>query len=215
MTKREEERGRKRGSGDDLDDPKQQTKRSRSSSSHSMDSVSTISTNRSPSVSPVRHRRSDAKSTRHRTRSLSPVRSRSPKKRRYSDSSSHDSDASYSSPKRRYSRSSERTRDRDYKRKPRESSPDERGRSKYSTRDRYRGDESRTRNAERVRESGRDATRRNHGRYPSRSVSPPASKQRFGHGREDNDKSAQPRRERSLSPFSKRLALTQAMNMGR
>lgn len=63
------------------------------------------------------------------------------------------------------------------------------------------------------------------GRSRSRSRSPYAGssrryKERDGNGadrtgRPQTTKPAQPPRERSLSPFSKRLALTQAMNMGR
>jgi hypothetical protein len=45
--------------------------------------------------------------------------------------------------------------------------------------------------------------------------SPPAQAQPSGRSRQDHRVRPEPPRERSLSPFSKRLALTQAMNHAR
>ncbi|KAL4888427.1 zinc knuckle-domain-containing protein [Aspergillus ambiguus] len=197
LAKREEERGRKR----DLDEPDVPTdphtsKRARSASSHSVSSVSTISTNRSRSASP--RRGSYAASVHDRTRSRSPR----PRKRRYSDSSSDMSASSYSSGERTRSRSREWTSERNIRRRHRESSPEERGRARNISRNGSRRARTRSRSVDPSRISRSRISDHRHAR---------------GHGeRADRDRRApEPRRERSLSPYSKRLALTQAMNIGR
>lgn len=221
LTKREEERGRKRDfDAGDLADVRQQTsKRARSSSSHSVSSVSTISTNRPPSASPTRHRSYDAKSSRPRTRSLSPDYSKSGK-RRYSYSSSDYSNSSVERPR---SRSRELTRDRNTRRRRRESSPVERGRPKHLSRNGSRGDRSRSQSMDRSRIARErrsvtpDAVRErkyNRRSFSRDNMSPPGNERRSGLGRSDAP-AQPPRKERSLSPYSKRLALTQAMNMAK
>lgn len=219
LAKREEERGRKR----DEDAQGLPLRRPRSESVHSMSSVSTISTNRSHSRSPPRHSRG-----RDRGGSVSSHHSKT-KKRRYSDSSPG-SVSSYSSGERARSHSREWARDRNTRRRRRESSPGERGRRVNSSQDRGRRYRSRTRSMDRdqIAKDRRSMTPETlHGRdYPTRrprgSMSPPEpshSRSENAHSRrprhETNNPALQPRRERSLSPYSKRLVLTQAMNVGR
>ncbi|KAL2872171.1 zinc finger CCHC-type containing 10 [Aspergillus lucknowensis] len=218
LAQRQEERGRKRDLDDELDPPGgrgQASKRTRSISTASMSSVSTISTNRSRSESPRRERYEDRRAG-VRGKSQTSRHSWS-RKRRHSDSSSGYSVSSYSSRERSRTRSPERN----IRRRRRESSPKERGRA----RDISRGDDhryrSRSHNIDRV-----QTTR------ARRSISPEEIAPRRGHTRPSHpgaqhtnlyDKRREdpmnhphpPRRERSLSPYSKRLALTQAMNIGR
>lgn len=209
LAKREEERGRKRDQ--DEFDPlggQGQPKRARSESSHSMSSVSTISTNRSPSRSPSR-RDSDHQ-----------------RKRRYSASSDDGSVSSYSSGKNTRSRSGEWTRERNTRRRRQESSPGERGRRRNlskdgdrryrsSNRSRDRGEIARGRRSMTPNAMGEQGHHRNHPRenftfHESRSEQPHSRRLRH----HPDASSARPPREHSMSPFSKRLALTQAMNMG-
>ncbi|KAL2004028.1 hypothetical protein VTN02DRAFT_826 [Thermoascus thermophilus] len=243
LAKQEKERGRKRDLDDDdelLDGQDQSRKRARSISADSFSSVSTISTNRSRSESPKRRRRYDTRDSRER----SPGRTASPsphgstrRKRRYSDSDSEYSYSSASPVGRRHSRSTERQRERDRntRRRHRESSPEERGRRSDSTRRGSRRDRSRKRSMDksriaRERRSMTPKSQRGPDHHASTSQSPfgesrpprdPSyeypDRQRSERGRRDRDGSSAPSppRERSLSPFSKRLALTQAMNMGR
>ncbi|KAL3249512.1 hypothetical protein ABHI18_011557, partial [Aspergillus niger] len=219
LAKREEERGRKRehDEADPLDSRTQTSKRARSASSHSVSSVSTISTSRSHSRSPSRHADYGARKSHGRTRSISSHVS-GPRKRRYSDASSHDSAVSYSSRDRdSRSRSREWQGDRNTRRRRRESSPEERGRPRHMSRDRERRDRSRSQSVDhsRIARARRSATPE---KRPERSY--PASRDyRDGPGRSQKDGRGQgrappPPRERSLSPYSKRLALTQSMNMG-
>ncbi|KAL2802131.1 zinc knuckle-domain-containing protein [Aspergillus granulosus] len=214
LAQREEERGRRR----DLDESEPRdsrgltSERTRSISSVSGSSVSTISTNRSRSASPRR-----GEGTRgRRAKSLTSHHSFS-RKRRHSDSSSGYSVSSYSSKERSRSRSPERN----IRRRRRESSPKERGRPRNMSRD----DDRRDRNKSRSRNI--DKNRNTRGRrsvtpektipersYATRSPSIDKLHVPYNEKREDGRNRPFPRRERSLSPYSKRLALTQAMNMG-
>lgn len=208
LAKREEDRGRKRDQDgfDSLGGQGLQPKRARSESSHSMSSVSTVSTNRSPSQSPSRHDSGQ-------------------RKRRYTASSSDRSVSSYSSGKDTRSRSREWTRERNTRRRRREASPGERGRRRDLSRDgsrRYRS-RSRSRDRDEIAKGRRSMTpnsTREQKQYRRRSREnrtslEPSLTSHSRQPRYNPDNSApQPPRERSLSPFSKRLALTQAMNMG-
>ncbi|RAL00286.1 zinc finger CCHC-type containing 10 [Aspergillus ibericus CBS 121593] len=219
LAKREEERGRKREfeEADPLDNRSQMSKRARSASSDSASSVATISTTRSRSRSPPGRGDYGARNSHDRTRSVS---SHPPgqRKRRYSDASSHNSAVSYSSGERgTRSRSREWQGDRNTRRRRRESSPEERGRPRHLSRDRERRDRSRSRSVDqsRVARARRSVTpeRLPESNYPgpkdpSRSHASNLGEDRRGQGRPPA------RRERSLSPYSKRLALTQAMNLG-
>ncbi|KAI0100133.1 zinc knuckle-domain-containing protein [Nemania sp. FL0031] len=217
LAKREAERARQRESEQDDDV-------SRRSRSASYDSVSTISTRGHPSPSRPRESLSPPRPSRA-TRSPSPIRGSSRRR-------SYDSGSDYG---RRYSPSPEGN-NRGMK------SPEPiRRRTRSPSRDdsprRERFD-----SEERLADHRHGGRRR--GRYsqsPSRSP-PPESRRRFRsrspqHGRQDsnptryNDRPTGPggrnsreqregpprrdARERSLSPFSKRLALTQAMNASR
>lgn len=234
LAKRDEERGRKRDveevSG--MDDGRDPIKRARSVSSSSMSSVSTISTNRSRTESPARRQSYDGRDRRMSSRPPSPRYSTS-RKRRYSDSpSSYSSDSSRS---RSRSRSRNISANRNTRRRRRESSPNERGRSRTIDRQGGLRDRSRSNSVERSRiartrrsrtpaDAGRseypDADRRSSDR---RSNSPPLQSAGRRHPQQQayDDRTAPThgsmpsRRERSLSPYSKRLALTQAMGMQR
>ena len=218
LSKREEERGRKRDRdvSDSLGGQDHMSKRARSESSHSMNSVSTISTSRSHSRSPPRHSDGhDRTGSRH---------SRA-RKRRYSDSSSGRSVSSSSSHERIYSQSHEWTHDRNTRRRRQESSPGERGRARELSRNSRQRNKSRSRDRGLIAKGRRSMTpeklhEQNYPRRHSRDNTAPSepSHNRFQsrRSRHDPDNPAnQPRREGSLSPFSKRLALTQAMNAGK
>lgn len=175
------------------------------SASNSSVSVSTISTNMSRSPSPrnsaIRKPMSMSRSPQRRkpaldeSRSLtrSPSISRSPPPRHLTDSekkrrrNSVSSIESYTSEDRRKSR--ERTDSRSTRRRYQQTSPPTRGR-RTESRSPYRG----RRRLSNDRQRGRD---------------------RFSDGGPPRDTYRPPPKERSLSPFSKRLALTQAMNMSR
>lgn len=183
-------------------------KPSRSPSPYSTTSISTISTRRSSSRSPVRR---DSRSPR---RSL-------PHKRRASSEDSYSS----SSPRRRDSVSpipdyNKRTRRHSY-------SPDERGRSmdpdrrgswrrRTSSPSMDRSRIARTRRSMTTRRA--ESPRRNH-QYPPHQRQPreqrDGNKETLDDRRDRRVKNDVSRRDRSLSPYSKRLALTQAMNMGK
>ncbi|PQE23975.1 zinc knuckle-domain-containing protein [Rutstroemia sp. NJR-2017a WRK4] len=205
----EKDRGRKRERDDDLGTGASKRRRSLSSAS----SVSTISTNISRSPSPRETRRMSnsypSKSTR---------RSRSPSQ---SNRYSRDSLSVSRSPPRGEIRDSEKKRRRD----------------SYSSVDSYSSaDREDTRKQSRERASSRSIRRRLNDRSPdargrrTESRSPDRGRRRLSndrrrieepqsHGNPEREayiSSARPppRRERSLSPFSKRLALTQAMNRG-
>ncbi|KAJ5086324.1 hypothetical protein NUU61_007631 [Penicillium alfredii] len=214
LAKRDEERGRKRDlDGEDTTGRNGQSpKPARSMSSDSMNSVSTISTSRSYSASPARHDRGNSHGDGHRDSVSPPAKSR---KRRYSDYSEGYSASSYSGARQR-SGSREWAEDRNTRRRRRETSPEERGRHRGSERhgsqqDRHSHSVDQSRVAK-----GRHSLTPNaaHDRSERRSyrdrASPPAQPQR---SRQGPRTWPEPPRERSLSPFSKRLALTQAMNL--
>ncbi|KAH8425741.1 zinc finger CCHC-type containing 10 [Aspergillus melleus] len=227
LAKREEDRGRKR----DLDEfgprdaQEQSSKRARSVSSHSTNSVSTISTSRSRSESPPRRSGYTARSGRDRSRSVSSHPSR-PRKRRYSDSSGYTG----SSPSREGARSLSRDwpDDRNTRRRHRESSPAHRGRAVNVSHERRERSRSRSVDPGRIVRGRRSITpadldddHRNSKGYPRDHLGRhDSSRGRFSQaqdkrgGRDQGHVSSQaPPRERSLSPYSKRLALTQAMNI--
>ncbi|KAL6236433.1 zinc knuckle-domain-containing protein [Aspergillus navahoensis] len=217
LAQREAERGRRHDLDeiDSLDNRSQAAKRARSLSSASASSVSTISTNRSRSISPRQERY-------EKTRGESKARSQTShhswsRKRRYSDSSSGYSVSSYSSEERSRTRSPERNT----RRRRRESSPKERGRPRDISRDGGRrgrcrshsldkGQATRGRRSLTHEETDPD---RNFAK-PFTSGSQPKASYHEQEGVERKITKPTPR-QRSLSPYSKRIALTQAMNMGR
>ncbi|KAE8322018.1 zinc knuckle-domain-containing protein [Aspergillus sergii] len=232
LAKREEERGRKRDidESDPLDNQGQTSKRARSASSHSVSSVSTISTSRSHSQSPPRRREFNARNEPHRTKSTSSHHEKL-RKRRYSDSSSSHSTHSYSygEKNRARSRSREWTGDRNTRRRRRESSPEERGRARNLSRDGSRRGRTRSQSIDqgRIIRERRSVTPEtmhdpNRPRRLSRDTFRHSGHSDGRYSRTHDGRSGysqghtvpQPRRERSLSPYSKRLALTQAMNIG-
>ncbi|KAH7061405.1 zinc knuckle-domain-containing protein [Macrophomina phaseolina] len=220
LAKKADERGRKH-SRDDDDLASHPRKRSRSVSSYSSSSVSTISTNRSPTRSPSPPRHTAPKRAR-----------RSPagddrKRRRRSVSSSA---ASYSETDAR-----PRVKERNTRRRRSSFSPGERGRRR--SRSFVSNNNAVSRSRSQRRSPSRDfersispysqrarVPRLSPGRRP-RSRSP--RRRDVAPSREPTGNSNRPqrlppntagpppsKRERSLSPYSKRLALTQAMNMG-
>lgn len=240
LAKKEKERGRKREVEDEDDVPGQghATKRARSLSSHSSSSVSTISTDRSRSHSPKRGRydTKDSVSASPRGRdSPSPAPESGGRKRRYSDSSSDYSYSSRSSIGRR--RSYSREPDRISRRRRNERSPDERGRaynpdrrgswrarSKDGSMDKSRIARERHSltpamaapdRSEHEDRRGSHAGNRKAPRDHSRGRHENRRTERTGADDRTSHQAPPPPKERSLSPFSKRLALTQAMNMGR
>lgn len=191
--------------------------------STSYDSVSTISTNRSPSGSP--RRAQELPPRRRRTSSIS--RSRSPA-RRSEDREDARSYKRYPSASRSPTLSSMRSRG-DSERKRRRSS--QLSADSYSSEDRptqshdpkaLDDDRNKRRRYQEASPVGRG--RRTDSSRPERLRREHSNDRRFPVSRDENRTgrdtggTAAPRpapRQRSLSPFSKRLALTQAMNMGR
>ncbi|KAK8168159.1 zinc knuckle-domain-containing protein [Phyllosticta citrichinensis] len=223
LAKQSEERGRKHARDDDHSALPPRT-RSRSESSFS--SVSTVSTNRSPTRSPFPHQRRTNPSG-HRAHSP-PSDAR--KRRRRSVSSSPDRNAS------------DRPKERNTRRRRSSYSPAQRGRRRSrsflsNNRDRsasatreqsvdHEMDRSPSPYSRRKRTSRRSPARSPPGRAP-RMRSPPRYPNRDfdrdmdGVAERPSQFSSAPRgsppastRERSLSPYSKRLALTQTMNVG-
>lgn len=209
LAKLEAERARKREleRGDDDDDLSRGPARRGRSASY--DSVSTVSTSRSLSRSP---RPSPAARARD-SRSPSPVRQRP--RRSSSSASGYDSGRSVSparqhggdSPRRPYSRDST---------SPQRNAGAQGGRPIRSTRRDYAND------APSRRSWSRSASPAGQRRYRSRSPAPrrhggmPNEQRQAGRGQGRGDhSSAEVRRQRSLSPFSKRQALTQSMGRGR
>ncbi|KAF2431791.1 hypothetical protein EJ08DRAFT_164387 [Tothia fuscella] len=208
------ERGRKRSIDDHSAGPR---KASRSVSSSSFDSVSTISTAASRSPSPRRGARHNSPPDQLMTSQYEegppPVRDvdHARKRRRRSVSSSH------------HSRASRGDSNRNTRRRRRSISPAERGRRR--SREKESRSRSRTRSRSVPRKNGQSGIKSSGYGRGGRRISPSRSPYRQGHGRQNgNNGPGQPSRpapprgppkERSLSPFSKRLALTQAMNMGR
>lgn len=208
LARLEQDRGRKR-SGSPMDEVSRSRKRSRSASS---DSVSTISTNKSRSISPRQARTHDHDEYMTSQQHLPQEISRSPSKRRKRKHSPNSMDSVSRSPPR--DTSPERK-----SRRHRKLSPNDRGRPSYDRRGSHRS---------RTRSVSIDKSRVAKGR---RSLDDSGSSQRDGRiedkktederpdqsrpMRNNTHERPQPRMERSLSPFSKRLALTQAMNMPR
>lgn len=215
LAKRDQERGRKRDLDQDEHRHEQSPKRTRSVSSHS---VSTISTNRSASASPDRRSRHGTSGNGGRTSSMSPDHAKS-RKRRYSDSSEGYSEMSHSGAPRR-STSREWADDRNIRRRRRESSPEERGRNRDSRRHNSRRHRSTNADGDPTTKERRSMTPDgDHGRSGGRSYrdreapsgqARPAPSER---SRQEPRARPNPPRQRSLSPYSKRLALTQSMNM--
>ncbi|KAI0896620.1 zinc knuckle-domain-containing protein [Annulohypoxylon nitens] len=229
LAKREAERAKKRELEDDGSE-NESPKRRRSAS---YDSVSSISTRRSASP-PPRAQHSPAGPpgvTKRGNVSPSPVR-HAPRKQLYSSASDHE--RRYSPSPRRPARTrSPSDRPSQRSRSPsRDSSP---ARSRYDSRDevprqrfqdnrrrRYSSSPSRSppaRDRRRFRSRTPDEPRRR-GRTPPRRHEEnggrnPAPRHTDGGRRGGGPPPRQEQRERSLSPFSKRLALTQAMNAGR
>jgi hypothetical protein len=217
LAKRDEERGRKRDLEEDTTDRQGRSpKRTRSLSTHSSDSISTISTNRSASASPDRRSKHGSQSNGGQASVSPPPKSR---KRRYSDATQ--SITSYSSGARQRSRSREWTEDRNIRRRRRDHSPEERGRHRDSGHHRRSERRSRSGDRSRIAKERRsmtppETTNDRSGRRSYRDrESPPAHAPPSGRSRQDHRARPDPPRKRSLSPFSKRLALTQAMNYGR
>ncbi|KAJ5562207.1 hypothetical protein N7461_000968 [Penicillium sp. DV-2018c] len=205
LARREEERGRKEDLDDITDRYSQSPRRDRSLS------VATISTNRSYDSSPHRGKH-DAYGADRRDDSRSPEMTR---KRRYSDSS-EDQRGSPQPGRKTRSPSGERAEDRNTRRRHRESSPEERGRHRGAGRhSERRHRRSRSVDKERIKDLRSMTPDVPHDRSYRDRASPPGQSQS---GRSRPDSRAQKQqapRERSLSPFTKRLRLTEAMNYGR
>ncbi|KAI2624930.1 zinc knuckle-domain-containing protein [Hypoxylon sp. NC1633] len=224
LAKREAERAEKRELEEDISDPGSPKRRR----SPSYDSVSSISTRASPSPPPqARQFSAEPQDAPGRVSSPPPV---SYAARGQSDSSGSDRDrrytpspprhAGHSSPSDRPSRRS-RSLTRDVSPVPsrhdaRDEAPNQR--SPYARHRRYSPSPSRSpppRSQRQFRSRSPDEPRRrnrsppqHYGRRASRDAAPPrGSDRRRGGGAPRREQ-----RERSLSPFSKRLALTQAMN---
>jgi len=196
--------------------------RPRSMSSGSDDSVSTISTNRSRSES---RRRGRAYTQDDNVRSQQVPRfsrspSHSPRQKRKHDRMSPES-ASSSPP---------RSRSRDHKsRRHRKRSPDDRGRSNAHRRGSHRSrsrnrslsmDKSRVAKQRRSLDEGSNAQGEKGRSYPSGDATSSHHRDDRPSHRTDGSTVHHPRppparKERSLSPYSRRLALTQSMNMTR
>jgi hypothetical protein len=193
-------------------------KRPRSMSSGSEDSISTISTNRSRSRS--RKSAKDDNVTSQRVPHFPHCRSPTPPRKR-----KHDRMVSES-----VSRSPSRSRSRGHKsRRHRKSSPDDRGRSNAHRRGSHRSrsrtrslsmDKSRVAKQRRSLDEGSNSNGEDEKMY--RSWDAKSSNRRDDRpSRRSNGNTANhpgpaaPRKERSLSPYSRRLALTQSMNMNR
>jgi hypothetical protein len=187
--------------------------------SPSYDSVSSIST-RSPSPAPIRSRSPERRERPRDSRSPSPRDSRG--RQRSYDSGRRDSRGPSESPERSSAERSPRLRRSPSPRPRRTRSPRGGRDGSYDTGHFPREPDARRRDS---------YARRTYIRSRSRSRSPvrreeSGDRHAAGHYRDRDDRSQHrrspppprqpsPPRERSLSPFSKRLALTQAMNRGR
>ena len=222
LAKAELERGgeRNRASASPSPMASQSRKRSRSISSYSSNSVSTISTNRS--ISPKRARRKDEGSYFDSQQEPAETRARVTK-RRYS-SSPHSSSESRSISPDDYPYPSDRRRssEANQRRRHRQISPERRGRP-----DSHRGASRRTKSRSlsldrsRIAKERKSLTPASPGyskadrRYPEYDRSEDYSTRiDGGENRRPGMNEPRQRKERSLSPYSKRLALTQSMNLG-
>lgn len=232
LAKKEAERARKRElekDDEDEDEPNSREPLSKRQRSESVNSVSTISTRSSKSPPPRRRSPSPHQSPPRRTRDISPAlrsgRSRS------LDSVSDGERRDAPSPARSHHRRPHRER----RPSPRREGKDRRyGREGSVEQGHPRGSGSK-RSSSILSDEGRPRRPRRHdSRSPVRSPERPPpnrfrERPRQDHfrdyhnpsreagrdsGRGEPPKAAEPPRERSLSPFSKRLALTQAMNSG-
>ncbi|PGH15802.1 hypothetical protein AJ79_02183 [Helicocarpus griseus UAMH5409] len=223
LSLRESERGCNKDSPDDRDHETvrgHSRKRARSiSPAYSADSVSTISTNRSWSRSPQRRR------------DISPSPYRSKERKRKMAEVSEDEYLSSSSVERQPS--PPRGTDRNTRRRRRSHSPHERGRQYDSDRRGSWRNKSQSESMDRSsiakqrrsltpddldrsgRYTGRGRPRRARSPEITRSPARARDSEPFYNGGRAAPQNPPPRRDRSLSPFSKRLALTQAMNMNR
>ena len=197
-------------------------KRPRSMSSGSENSISTISTNRSRSRSRKRVNR-DVKQDNVASQQVprfSQSQSRSPPRKRKHDRMSSES----------VSRSPSRSRSRDHKsRRHRKSSPDDRGRSNAQRRGSHRSrsrtrslsmDKSRVAKERRSLDEGSEANGEDERMYRSGDAKSSHRRDDRPSRRSNGIAANHPgppasRKERSLSPYSRRLALTQSMNMTR
>jgi hypothetical protein len=201
-------------------------KRSRSISSRSTNSVSTISTDRSLSPKRARRHSHDRYMTSQRDfEDLSQYPSRDRKRRRKSSSSVSDSRSELSSPVGRRKSNGRRRR--------RTVSPEPRGRPMADRRGSHRsrsGSRSLSINLSRVARGRKSMTpvptsmdRLEHDGIGRDLENKPFARDMRGGDRRDTqihgnylcERQAPLRKERSLSPYSKRIALTQAMNIGR
>ncbi|KAJ5936949.1 hypothetical protein N7466_003399 [Penicillium verhagenii] len=214
LAKREEERGRKRDlDNEDAGRHTYSPKRARSLSSHSTNSVATISTTRSASASPDRRSKPRAHAKGRTTSSVSPHADKS-RKRRLSDSGESYSGSSYSGEVRHRSRSREWAEDRNIRRRRRESSPEERGRHR-DTRQRDHRRSPSVDHGQVAKDRRSETPRTPHDRSGQRSYRDRENPQvhaQSGRSRQEPRAKPGPPKERSLSPYSKRLALTTAMN---
>ena len=236
LAKKDVERGRKRSFADDVV-LNSAGKRQRSPSSYSSTSVSTISTNLSRSPSPG-HRDDLLRQNVHKA-----PRSYSERKRNYdakSSSSSYTSGSSYVGRRKSYRNDEERNT----RRRRSSISPDVRGREmSHDSRRGSRRSRSRSHSMDRSRIArnrqsitpGIAAERTVASRFRQNEHDRAVLRERARRDSNDNDRyggshrdtgsstkyarpveiPAPPPRERSLSPFSKRRALTQAINAGR
>ncbi|MCJ1283883.1 hypothetical protein MMC26_003214 [Xylographa opegraphella] len=224
LAKKAEERGRQR-SIDENEPAHGSRKRSRSVSSYSSTSVSTISTNLSRSVSPKRPRLGEARPS---------FGSGSLKRRRSTSISepSYSSDDSYIRNSKEWAKDDD---DRNTRRRRSSVSPDNRGRDPTPI-ERRRLPRSRSNSMDRDsiarhrhslspdwRSVGNRGSRHLHERSRRADDNgrnggtkhPPQEHDRKDDFAASKSRARLPRKERSLSPYSKRLAMTQAMNMGR
>ena len=206
-------RGRKR-SREPTDEPSAHRKRSRSDSRSSFSSVSTISTVKSRSRSPHRGRQSDDSdgdqlmTSQHTSQILIPPSAHERKRRRRESTTSFSKSSSSESPDRsRLERPS--FGDRNTRRRRSSISPVERGRRRSRSRQSYSRTPQRRVNSRSRSPFKYGRTHNGHG--PTRDDRSRESSARYGEPRRQSP----PRRERSLSPYSKRIALTQSMNVGR
>ncbi|KAI0858143.1 zinc knuckle-domain-containing protein [Xylaria cubensis] len=211
LAKREAERAKKReleqDDGTDHDSPRRRR-------SASYDSVSTIST-RGPSSPPRQRVSMSPRGPSGAARSPSPIRGSS---RRRSFDSVSDYERRYSSsPERRNKGTGSPSRDDSFGHRRLD---DEEQPAARQYRDRPRGSYSRSPSRSPPPDNGRRFRSRSPRAHQRRDDSPPQYHDRpagvnRGKGLEQRGAPRRDARERSLSPFSKRLALTQSMNAGR
>ncbi|GKT50963.1 uncharacterized protein ColSpa_11144 [Colletotrichum spaethianum] len=241
LAKKEAERARKREL-EERDDELIRKTESKRQRSESVDSVSTISTSRSASPPPPPRRRSPSPVP-SRRRQRSPEDRKPSRPRSFSPESEDARPVSRRSGRSRHTQSPPRRRQRSLSRDSR--SPPETYERKYRERDEDRvrpagsgvaRDPSGSRESSISRDGGANSTRRSLSRSPDRRGARGGGRlgrggtRNSGYGdgperrvdrvarnerQERRPEQRQLERERSLSPFSKRLALTQSLNMGR